>query len=40
MIIKYQLVAVSNEYFAAAPLLTFNDNNIGESDKQDIVTNI
>ena len=38
--IEYQLNVASNEDVAAASLLNLHDDNIGESEKQDIVTNI
>ena len=38
--IEYQLVVGSNEYVAAASLITLHGDNIEEYDKQDIVTNI
>ena len=38
--IESQLNVGSNEYVVAAALITFHVNDIGEYDKQDIVTNI
>ena len=38
--IESQLNVGSNEYIAAASLPNLHGNNIGESDKQDIFTNI
>ena len=34
---EYQMFVTSNEYVEATSLLTLNGDNIGDSDKQDIV---
>ena len=38
--IEYKFNVGSNDYIAATSLINLNDDNIEESDKQNIVTNI